>query len=54
MDPLKQLTHKDQQFVWTNKCEHSFIELKRRLPSVLVLAILDIGKPFEVYYDGSH
>jgi len=29
--PLTQLTRKDQPFTWTDKCEESFEELKRRL-----------------------
>jgi len=31
--PLTQLTRKDQPFIWTDKCEESFQELKRRLTS---------------------
>jgi len=52
--PLTLLTRKDQPFTWTDKCEESFQELKRRLTSVPILVILDVGKPFEVYYDASH
>jgi len=52
--PLTQLTQKDQPFAWTDKCEESFQELKRRLTSAPILVILDVGKPFEVYYDASH
>jgi len=51
--PLTQLTRKDQPFAWTDKCEQSFIELKKRLTSAPVLVILDTGKPFEVYCDAS-
>jgi len=52
--PLTQLTRKDQPFTWTDKCEESFQELKRRLTSAPILVILDVRKPFEVYCDASH
>jgi len=52
--PLTQLTRKDQPFNWTDKCEESFQELKRRLTSAPILVIPDVGKPFEVYCDASH
>jgi len=29
--PLTQLTHKDQPFIWTYRCDISFEELKRSL-----------------------
>ena len=52
--PLTRLTRKDQPFTWTDKCEESFQELKRRLTSAPILVIPDVRKPFEVYYDASH
>jgi len=52
--PLTQLTRNDQSFTWTDKCEESFQELMRRLTSVPILMIPNVGKPFEVYYDTSH
>jgi len=52
--PLTLLTRKDQPFTWTDKCEESFQELKRRLTSAPILVIPDVGKPFEVYCDASH
>ena len=52
--PLTQVTRKDQPFAWTDKCEESFQELKRRLTSTPILVIPDVGKPFEVYCDASH
>ena len=54
MAPLSQLTRKDQPFAWTDKCEGSFQDLKRRLTSASILVIPDVGKPFEVYCDASH
>jgi len=52
--PLTQLTHKNQPFAWTDRCEQSFVELKKRLTSAPVLVIPDTNKPFEVYCDASH
>jgi len=52
--PLTQLTHKYQPFAWTDRCEESFVELKKRLTSAPVLVIPDTSKPFEVYCDVSH
>ena len=52
--PLTQLTRKDQHFAWTDRCEESFQELKKRLTSAPMLVIPDVGKPCEVYYDASH
>ena len=52
--PLTLLTRKDQPFTWTDKCEESFQELKRRLTSAPILVILDVGKPFVVYCEASH
>jgi len=46
--PLTLLTRKDQPFTWTDKCEESFQELKRRLTSAPILVIP------EVYCDASH
>nr|KYP35245.1 Retrovirus-related Pol polyprotein from transposon 17.6 [Cajanus cajan] len=52
--PLTQLTKKEQPFIWTDACERSFEELKRRLTTSLVLALPDSGEPFDVYCDASH
>jgi len=54
MAPLTLLTRKHQPFTWTDKCEESFQELKRRLTSAPILVISDVGKPFDVYCDVSH
>jgi hypothetical protein len=37
--PLTALTRKNAHFVWTDKCEQCFQELKRRLVTALVLAL---------------
>ncbi|XP_062028654.1 uncharacterized protein LOC133744583 [Rosa rugosa] len=41
---LTKLTRKDVQFVWTEKCERAFNELKRRLTTAPVLTIPTSGK----------
>ncbi|RDX71682.1 Retrovirus-related Pol polyprotein from transposon 17.6, partial [Mucuna pruriens] len=52
--PLTQLIRKYQLFAWTEACETSFQELKRRLTTSLVLILLDPNKSFVVYCDASH
>ncbi|MCH97414.1 retrotransposon protein, partial [Trifolium medium] len=51
--PLTQLTRKDQAFVWDEKCEKSFQELKRRLTTAPVLILPDAKESFVVYCDAS-
>ena len=50
---MTQLLKKDKKFEWTNKCEASFQELKRRLISAPIFIMPDITKPFDVYCDAS-
>ncbi|XP_047171847.1 uncharacterized mitochondrial protein AtMg00860-like [Vigna umbellata] len=52
--PMTQLTRKDQPFAWTDRCEASFQELKKKLTSAPMLIIPDTARPFEVYCDASH
>jgi len=52
--PLTQLTRKDHPFAWTEQCEISFEELKRRLTNAPVLTIPDTNKSFEVFCDASY
>nr|KYP76432.1 Retrovirus-related Pol polyprotein from transposon 17.6 [Cajanus cajan] len=52
--PLTQLTRKDQPFVWTDACEQSFQELKRRLTTSPVLVLPDTNEHFDVFCDASH
>jgi len=54
VQPLTQLTRKDQHFSWTDECEACFEDMKRRLTTTLVLAILDTIKIFDVYCDASY
>ncbi|XP_035549700.1 uncharacterized protein K02A2.6-like, partial [Juglans regia] len=48
--PLTALTRKNTEFVWSDKCERSFQELKRRLTMAPVLALPEPHKPF--YHPG--
>src|SRR4051812_18433629 len=50
---MTQLLKKDQKFVWSEKCEASFQELKRRLVSAPVLTMPVLTKSFDVYCDSS-
>jgi hypothetical protein len=47
------LLQKDKKFEWTNACERSFCELKRRLTTAPVLVLSDIHKDFTIYCDTS-
>ena len=51
--PLTQLLKKDTKFEWTDKCEESFQELKKRLVTAPVLTMPDVSKGFDVYCDAS-
>jgi len=54
VSPLTQLTRKDQPFSWIEKFEECFEEMKKRLTTAPVLAILDTSKNFELYCDASY
>jgi len=54
VNPLTQLTRKDQSFSWTEQCEECFEEMKKCLTTALVLVIPDTEKMFEVYCDASY
>ncbi|GAU29258.1 hypothetical protein TSUD_392080 [Trifolium subterraneum] len=51
--PLTLLTRKDQAFVWDEKCEKSFQELKKKLTTAPVLILPDAKESFVVYCDAS-
>ena len=51
--PLTTLTRKDHKFVWIERCEQSFQELKRRLTTAPVLTISQGTEGFEIYCDAS-
>ncbi|XP_073159031.1 uncharacterized protein [Henckelia pumila] len=52
--PITQLTQKNAPYVWTDACEKSFVELKRRLTSALVLTIPSGIGGFVIFCDASH
>ena len=51
--PMTELLRKDTKFVWTESCERSFQELKRRLTTAPVLTLPDIHRNFVIYCDAS-
>ena len=51
--PMTQLLKKDKKFEWTQKCEDSFQELKKRLTTAPILIMPDVTKSFDVYCDAS-
>ena len=48
---LMNLMKKDVKFVWTDKCKQSFLELKEKLTSGLVLTVPDGGEGLTLYTD---
>jgi hypothetical protein len=51
--PMTELLKKLKKFTWTEICERSFQELKRRLTTTLVLTLPDIQWDFVIYSDAS-
>ena len=51
--PMTELLKKDTKFKWTEECEASFQELKKRLVTSPVLILPDQTKDYEVYCDAS-
>jgi RNase H-like domain found in reverse transcriptase/Reverse transcriptase (RNA-dependent DNA polymerase)/Integrase zinc binding domain/Integrase core domain len=51
--PLRELTHNDVEFCWTNRQQASFEELKRLLMTAPVLAFYDVTKPVVIQCDSS-
>ena len=51
--PLTRLTKKEEPFLWSEACQQSFDELKRRLTSAPVLTLPSGKDGFAVYYDAS-
>jgi len=51
--PMTSLLEKNAKFVWTEQCQASFEELKKRLTTAPVLVLPDLNKSFSIYYDAS-
>jgi hypothetical protein len=51
--PMTELLKKEKKFEWTEGCENSFKELKKRLVSAHVLCLPNLEKEFQVYCDVS-
>jgi hypothetical protein len=51
--PMTRLLEKNKNFDWTEECQASFEELKKRLTSAPVLILPDIIKTFDIYCDAS-
>ena len=51
--PLTKLTRKEETFVWSEACQQSFDELKRKLTSAPVLTFPSGQDGYTVYYDAS-
>ena len=47
------LLEKNVKFVWSEKCQANFEELKKRLTTTLVLVLPDLNKSFSIYCDAS-
>jgi hypothetical protein len=51
--PMTRLLEKNKDFDWTEECQASFEELKKRLTSAAVLILPNITKKFDIYCDAS-
>nr|AAM74297.1 Putative retroelement [Oryza sativa Japonica Group] len=51
--PMTRLLQKEVKYKWTEDCERSFQELKKRLVTAPVLILPDTRKGFQVYCDAS-
>jgi len=52
--PMTALLQKNAKFVWSDKCQASFEEFKKRLTTAPMLVLLDLSKSFSIYCDTSH
>jgi hypothetical protein len=51
--PMTQLLEKRKEFKWSEECQASFEELRKRLTSAPILTLPDITRSFDVYCDAS-
>ncbi|XP_031267000.1 uncharacterized protein LOC116125403 [Pistacia vera] len=52
--PLTALTKKEVPFQWTEACEQSFQELKKRLTTAPILTLPEVGIDYDIFIDASH
>jgi hypothetical protein len=53
LKPLTSLLEKDKKLEWSEACQNSFVELRKRMTTAPVLAMLDVHKSFDIYCDAS-
>jgi hypothetical protein len=51
--PMPRLLEKGKEFKWSEECQESFEELRKRLTSAPVLTLPDITRSFDIYCDAS-
>jgi hypothetical protein len=51
--PMTALLEKNAKFVWSEKCQTNFEEMKKGLTTTPVLVLLDLSKLFSIYCDAS-
>ena len=51
--PMTALLEKNAKFVWSEKCQTNFEELKKRLTIAPMLVLPDLNKCFSIYCDAS-
>ena len=51
--PMTKLLEKGREFKWSDECQASFEELRRRLTSAPILVLSDITQSFDIYCDAS-
>jgi hypothetical protein len=47
------LLEKNAKFIWSEKCQANFEELKKKLAMAPVLILPDLSKSFSIYCDAS-
>jgi hypothetical protein len=51
--PMIALLEKNAKFIWSDKCQAKFYELKKKLTTAPVLILPDLSKNFSIYCDAS-
>jgi hypothetical protein len=51
---MTKLLENNKAFEWTEECQTSFEELKKRLMSTPVLILPDLSKKYDICCDASH